>query len=176
MSFFERWTYTPDNRAATMKRNADKTLAYNYDVLDRRTGETRSSTPARTFGYDLTSQLTAVNQSGGNATFAYDAVGNRTIVTGAPGAGSYTANNLNQYTGPGGVGALGYDANGNLATANGWIYTHNGNSRLVAASAPGSTSANFGRDGRNRDVKRTIIVDIDPDLAVNITTNSNKTL
>ena len=156
MIFFERWTYTPGNRAATMKRNADKTLAYNYDVLDRRTGETRSSTPARTFGYDLTSQLTAVNQSGGNATFAYDAVGNRTIVTGAPGAGGYTANNLNQYTVAGDVGALGYDANGNLATAGGWTYTHDGNSRLVAASGPGSVTATFGRDGRNRDVKRTI--------------------
>ena len=109
-----------------MKHNADKTLAYTYDMLNRRTGETRSSAPARTFGYDLTSQLTAVNQSGGNATFAYDAVGNRTIVTGAPGAGSYTANSLNQYTGAGDGGALGCGANGNLATGGGWTYTHDG--------------------------------------------------
>jgi RHS repeat-associated protein len=100
--------------------------------------------------------LTAVNQSSGNATFAYDAVGNRTTVTGAPGAGNYTANNLNQYTTAGGVGALTYDANGNLATGGGWTYTHNGNSRLVGVSGPGSVTATFGRDGRNRDVKRTI--------------------
>ncbi|MEY3480259.1 MAG: hypothetical protein RIQ71_1034, partial [Verrucomicrobiota bacterium] len=35
-------------------------------------------------------------------------------------------------------------------------YTHNGNSRLVGVSGPGSVTATFGRDGRNRDVKRTI--------------------
>jgi len=83
-------------------------------------------------------------------------VGNRTTVTGAPGAGNYTANNLNQYTTAGGVGALTYDANGNLATGGGWTYTHNGSSRLVGVSGPGSVTAAFGRDGRNRDVKRTI--------------------
>ena len=150
-------TYDANGRLTLLAHGTVEALTYTYDMLNRRTGETRSSAPARTFGYDLTSQLTAVNQSGGNATFAYDAVGNRTIVTGAPGAGSYTANSLNQYTGAGDVvGALGYDANGNLATAGGWTYAHNGNSRLVAASGPGSTSANFGRDGRNRDVKRTI--------------------
>ena len=139
-----------------MNHNTDKTAAYTYDVLNRRTGETRSSAPARAFDYDLVGQLTAVNQSGGNATFAYDAVGNRISVTGAPGAGSYTANNINQYTTAGGMGALTYDANGNLATANGWTYTHNGNSRLVGVSGPGSVTATFGRDGRNRGVKRTI--------------------
>lgn len=131
-----------------------ETLTYTYDVMNRRTGETRSSAPARTFGYDLTGQLTAVNQSSGNATFAYDAAGNRTTVTGAPGAGSYTANSLNQYTTAGGVGPLTYDANGNLATGGGWTYTHNGNNRLVGVSGP--ATASFGRDGRNRDVKRTI--------------------
>jgi len=131
-----------------------ETLTYTYDVMNRRTGETRSSAPARTFGYDPTGQLTAVNQSGGNATFAYDAVGNRNTVTGAPGAGTYTANNLNQYTTAGGVGALTYDANGNLATGGGWTYTHNGNNRLVGVSGP--ATASIGRDGRNRDVKRTI--------------------
>jgi RHS repeat-associated protein len=132
-----------------------ETLTYTYDAMHRRTGEARSSAPARTFGYDLTGQLIAVNQNSGNATFAYDAVGNRTVVTGASGAGSYTANNLNQYTTASG-GALTYDANGNLATGGGATYTHNGNSRMISASGPGSATASFGRDGRNRDVKRTI--------------------
>ena len=95
-----------------------------FDGTNRRRGETRSSATARTFGYDLTGQLTAVNQSSGNATFAYYAVGNRTTVTGAPGAGNYTANNLNQYNTAGGVGPLTYAANGNLATGGGWTYTH----------------------------------------------------
>jgi len=151
------YTYDDDGRLTSLSHGASvETLTYTYDVMNRRTGETRSSGPARTFGYDLTGQLTAVNQSSGNATFAYDAVGNRTTVTGAPGAGSYTANNLNQYTSAGGVGSLTYDANGNLATGGGWTYTHNGNSRLVSVTGPGSVTASFGRDGRNRDVKRTI--------------------
>jgi RHS repeat-associated protein len=150
------YAYDADGRLTSLTHGSVETLTYTYDAMHRRTGETRSSAPARTFGYDLTGQLTAVNQSSGNAAFAYDAVGNRTTVTGAPGAGNYTANNLNQYTTGGGVGALTYDANGNLATGGGWTYTHNGNSRLVGASGPGSATASFGRDGRNRDVKRTI--------------------
>ncbi len=151
------YTYNAAGRLTALSHGAGvEELTYTYDVLNRRTGETRSSAPARAFDYDLVGQLTAVNQSGGNATFAYDAVGNRTSVTGAPGAGSYTANNINQYTAAGGMGALTYDANGNLATGGGWTYTHNGNSRLVGVSGPGSVTATFGRDGRNRDVKRTI--------------------
>ena len=150
------YTYDDDGRLTSLAHGSLETLTYTYDAMNRRTVETRSSAPARTFGYDLTGQLTAVNQSSGNAAFAYDAVGNRTVVTGAPGAGSYTANNLNQYTTAGGVGALTYDANGNLATGGGWTYTHNGSSRLVGVSGPGSVTATFGRDGRNRDVKRAI--------------------
>lgn len=151
------YAYDDGGRLTSLSHGSSiETLTYIYDTMNRRTGENRSFAPARTFGYDLTSQLTAVNQSSGTATFAYDAVGNRTTVTGAPGAGSYTANNLNQYSTAGSVGLLTCDANGNLATGGGWTYTHNGNSRLVSASGPGSVSASFGRDGRNRDVKRTI--------------------
>ena len=150
------YAYDADGQLTSLTHGSVETITYTYDAMHRRTGENRSSTPARTFGYDLTGQLIAVNQSTGNATFAYDAVGNRTMVTGASGAGSYTANNLNQYTTAGGVGALTYDANGNLATGGGATYTHDGNSHLVAASGPGSATGSFGRDGRNRDVKRTI--------------------
>jgi RHS repeat-associated protein len=149
------YAYDNDGQLTSLSHGASvETLTYTYDAMHRRTGEARSSAPARAFGYDPTGQLTAVNQSTGNATFAYDAVGNRNTVTGAPGAGTYTANNLNQYTTAGGVGALTYDANGNLATGGGWTYTHNGNNRLVGVSGP--ATASIGRDGRNRDVKRTI--------------------
>jgi RHS repeat-associated protein len=149
------YAYDADGQLTSLTHGSVETLTYTYDNMHRRTGEARSSAPARTFGYDLTGQLIAVNQSSGNATFAYDAVGNRTVVTGASGAGSYTANSLNQYTTEPG-GALTYDANGNLATGGGATYTHNGNSRMVSAVGPGSATASFGRDGRNRDVKRTI--------------------
>lgn len=56
----------------------------------------------------------------------------------ASGTGSYTANNLNQYTTAGTVGGFTYDANGNFASGGGVSYTHNGNSRLVGVSGPGS--------------------------------------
>jgi RHS repeat-associated protein len=150
------YAYDDDGQLTSLAHGTVETIAYTYDNMHRRTGETRSSAPARTFGYDLTGQLTAVNQSTGNATFAYDAVGNRTTVTGASGTGSYTANNLNQYTTAGSVGGFTYDANGNLASGGGVSYTHNGNSRMVSAAGPGSATASFGRDARNRDVKRTI--------------------
>ena len=150
------YAYDDDGQLTSLVHGAVETITYTYDNMHRRTGESRSSAPARTFGYDLTGQLTAVNQSTGNATFAYDAVGNRTSVTGASGTGSYTANNLNQYTTAGSVGGFTYDANGNLASGGGVSYTHNGNSRMVSAVGPGSATASFGRDARNRDVKRTI--------------------
>jgi YD repeat-containing protein len=121
-----------------------------------------NSVAASTFSYDAANQvlsesITISGLTGAKTVaYSYDADGNRTIVTGAAGAGSYTANDLNQYTTAGGVGALTYDANGNLATGGGWTYTHNGSSRLVGVSGPGSVTATFGRDGCNRDVKRTI--------------------
>lgn len=124
--------------------------------MSRRTNETRSSTGARIFGYDSTGQLLQVTHPGGTATFSYDAVGNRLSVSGAAGAGSYSSNALNQYTSAGGLGALTYDANGNLATGGGWTYSHNSNSRLTSASGPGGASASFGRDARNREVRRTL--------------------
>jgi RHS repeat-associated protein len=78
---------------------------------------------------------------------------NRITVSGASGAGNYTANGLNQYTAAGGAASLTYDTNGNLATGGGWTYTHNGDSRLISVS--GATSAAFDSDGWNRCVKRT---------------------
>jgi RHS repeat-associated protein len=83
-------------------------------------------------------------------------VGNRLSVSGAAGAGTYSSNALNQYTSAGGLGTLTYDANGNLASGGGWTYSHNSNSRLISANGPGGASASFGRDARNREVKRTL--------------------
>jgi len=130
-----------------------ETLSYTYDSVNRRTGETRTSGGLRSFGYDLTGQLLQVTHSAGTASFSYDAVGNRITVSGASGAGNYTANGLNQYTAAGGAASLTYDTNGNLATGGGWTYTHNGDSRLISVS--GATSAAFDSDGWNRCVKRT---------------------
>jgi hypothetical protein len=97
-----------------------------------------------------------VTHPAGTATFSYDAVGNRLSVSGAAGAGTYSSNALNQYTSAGGLGTLTYDANGNLAGGGGWTYSHNSNSRLISANGPGGASASFGRDARNREVKRTL--------------------
>lgn len=149
------YNYDDANRLTSLVHAPSvETLTYTYDNVNRRTGETRTSGGLRSFGYDATGQLLQVTHSSGNATFNYDAVGNRLAVTGAPGAGTYTTNSLNQYTTAGGVGALTHDTNGNLATAGTWTYTHNGDSRLIALTGP--VSASFGRDGHNRDVKRTI--------------------
>jgi len=131
-------------------------LSYTYDSMSRRTNETRSSTGARNFGYDPTGQLLQVTHPAGTATFSYDAVGNRLSVSGAAGAGTYSSNVLNQYTSAGGLGTLTYDANGNLASGGGWTYSHDSNNRLISANGPGGASASFGRDARNREVKRTL--------------------
>jgi len=48
-----------------------------------------------------------------------------------------------------------YDANGNLTNYNGWIYTYDGQNRLMTANN-GTHTASFYYDGRNRQIARVI--------------------
>jgi RHS repeat-associated protein len=48
-----------------------------------------------------------------------------------------------------------YDANGNLTNYNGWIYTYDGQNRLMSANN-GTHTASFYYDGRNRQIARVI--------------------
>ncbi|MES2995703.1 MAG: RHS repeat-associated core domain-containing protein [Verrucomicrobiota bacterium] len=140
--------------------------SYSLDTTGRRTGETFAdgSTPARSYGYDPTDQVTSADY--GNAqtdAYDYDSMGNRESVTfsrsvGVPptsGTVTYTTNSANQYT------AISnqpppptYDANGNLLTQNGVTYTWDSENRLLSLS-DGTTTVTHTYDALHRRVTKT---------------------
>jgi len=119
------------------------------------------------YSYDAVDQIIGVQYITNNVTtrtvsYEYDPVGNRSQVTEDGTPIGYTANNLNQYTVVDGA-TLGYDANGNLASASGppplgnATAQYDAQNRLVSASGgPSSVTATFAYDARNRCVARTI--------------------
>jgi len=137
------------------------TISYTLNSVGNRTSksQTGSAVPGgmrtETYTFDAVDQLTGANYGTVSAGYDYDAVGNRTSVTGSvPGAGSYSANNLNQYSAaPGGTPT--YDNRGNLSTQNGWTYAYDSKNRLLNAT-DGTASAGMVYDYRNRQVSRTI--------------------
>jgi len=178
------YTYDFNGNRLTKNLENGTTTTYTYDVASRLTniahkkGSTNLATvgytlnnvgnrtqkavtgavPARTENYtfDAVDQVTGANYGGGlNATYAYDAAGNRSSVTGSvPGTGSYTPNAKNQYT-----AALAqtpaYDTKGNLTGINSWTYTYDSKNRLLGASNT-SVTAGIAYDYQNRPVSRTI--------------------
>lgn len=133
---------------------AFRTIGYTLDANSRRTSRSENAA-ADTYGYDPIGQLTAATYAAGpSAAYAYDGTGNRQSVSGAvPGAGSYTANALNQYSVA--PGSPFHDTNGNIVSANGRTMTYDSQNRLTGVQ---SLSANLtvAADWRNRAVKRTL--------------------
>jgi RHS repeat-associated protein len=159
-------------------------FSYGLNAVGDRTYRTESgvSIPSNrgSYAYDAIDEITQVkynhdpvaDTSSRQVDYAYDAGGNRQTVTEDPdGSGSsgavvtsYTANDLNQYTGVGaGLSVPTYDANGNtthLATTLGvsaWNYSYDAENRLVSGSnGTGTITFSFAYDARRRCVARTI--------------------
>ncbi len=96
-----------------------------------------------TYGYDADGQLTSAELPTGELiTYAYDAAGNRTVVSDSGATTTYTTNNLNQYTSVG-ASTYSYDANGNLVVTTrpggDTTYTYDDESRLIAETTPTDT-------------------------------------
>ena len=120
-------------------------FAYTYDSRGRRLTAT-SQDGVWTYTYDATGQLTRAVLTSTNPLitnqdlrYNYDAAGNRisTLINGT--ATNYAINNLNQYTGIGGVPQL-YDADGNLTSDGTNTYTYNTLNQLVQVSGPGGVT------------------------------------
>jgi RHS repeat-associated protein len=111
---------------------------YTLDTTGRRTAEAFAdgTTPARSYGYDPTDQVTAADYGAGKTdAYAYDPMGNRSTATLAKDSGattSYTTNTANQYTGISAQAAPTFDANGNLLSGNGVNYTWDSENRLLS--------------------------------------------
>jgi RHS repeat-associated protein len=117
---------------------------YTYDAQGRRTSMTTLD-GTTTYGYDAAGELTSAKLPGGRTiTFAYDTMGNRTVVSDSGAKTQYATNELNQYTSVGGYPDA-YDADGNLTLATGpggnTVYTYDAQDRLIGVRTATDTWA-----------------------------------
>jgi RHS repeat-associated protein len=113
--------YDGEGRLTGISVPGVQSLAFAYDDADRINRITNGidSSLMQSFGYDAVSRLTSVASTASNASYQYDATGNRVGQTvngvSTPGTISPTSNRLISF----GAAALGYDANGNTTTVSG---------------------------------------------------------
>ena len=164
------YTYEPNRNLRTRinnQFNAGTVSQYDYvyDGIGRRTsvantGSAFSAAAFNRFNYNLRSELsesarylgTDVNNltqpvTGEYRGFAYDPIGNRTTITEGVNGGSYTTNNLNQYSTTaipvGGSNTFTHDLDGNLTTISGAknvTYAYNAENRLITAQPTSPTA------------------------------------
>ena len=177
------YTYDGTGRLERKTLGNDTYATYEYDTwrtaptLDRSRGRRVHSLPLRLYlrrqrqphvhdhagrRYDLhlrrAGQLTGTAYPGGRqVTYAYDAAGNRTVVTENGSPTSYTTNNLNHMW-LAGVATYTYDANGSLtaATEGGQTtrYFYDYENRLVRVETPSGT-VSYTYDPLGRRIART---------------------
>jgi len=156
------YTYETNRNLRTQIKNqfSSTTVSqydYAYDAVGRRTsvknsGTAFSAAAFNRFVYDNRNELgesarylgTDVNVltspvTGEYRSFAYDPIGNRTNITVAANNGTYSANNLNQYStenvAGGGTNTFTHDFDGNLTAISGnknVQYVYNGENQLIA--------------------------------------------
>jgi RHS repeat-associated protein len=128
---------------------------YTYDSRGRR-HTMQILGGAWAYDYDGSGQLTHAvftsnnpNLSSMDLQYVYDAAGNRTSVLSNGVSTAYVGNNLNQYTGVGGIGFQ-YDADGNLISDGTHAYGYDVLSRLVQVTGPEGTISYEYDAGGNR--------------------------
>jgi RHS repeat-associated protein len=131
---------------------------YTYDTKGNRLSMTTLS-GITTYAYDGLNQLIAVSYpSGRNVTYAYDPLGNRTVVNDTGTNSVYSPNNLNQYTHAGGATLI-YDADGNLTSWTDSIgtttYQYDFENRLVSVTTPTNGVCQYAYDSFGN---RTVVV------------------
>jgi len=141
---YEQWTYDTAGRLYTFRNRNAKTQTFTYDGLNRMTGFSWNDglTPSVTFGYDVASRMTSVNNANANISrgyfydnrprfetesilltggvsktvnYTYDADGNRANITYPESFGyGYTYTGRNQLQAVNNVATYVYDTRGNL--------------------------------------------------------------
>ena len=113
-------------------------FAYAYDAADRRTQRVDSGLTTNLFGYNMRSELADAIMGTNSYAYAYDPIGNRQWASANEVTNLYQANELNQYTNinEGAVEPV-YDADGNLIQLGPWVYSWDGENRLVSVASNG---------------------------------------
>ncbi|WP_404870067.1 LamG-like jellyroll fold domain-containing protein [Kitasatospora griseola] len=135
--------YDINSAPATRIEPGGVTLTNTYDALGNVTGQSgtggeATTSPARTFGYDLAGRLTSLSTPGGTQTFAYDDRGLLATANGPASQASYT-----------------YDADGNLTTrtneSGSATYSYDGAGRLKTFAEPlTGTALTYGYTARGQ--------------------------
>jgi RHS repeat-associated protein len=152
-----RVTYDPSSRL----RNTEKTQGTAWMSVLGRSGESGVHTDySYTDRYELTSSGKYVLQPDGSVgaavtgtarEYAFDPMGNRM----SDQAGSYTPNELNQYTATPTAATLTYDANGNLTNDGVATYAYDAENRLITMNRDHGASSHYTYDYLGRRIRRT---------------------
>ena len=127
------YAYDVYHRLTGINLNNASEVAYTLNDKDQRTAASYAVGGAWSYSYDEKSQVTGATGSNTTFSYAYDGIGNRLTAAEGSDTWSYTSNLLNQYTAINSDQPT-YDADGNmLTTGDGWLYTWNGENRLIRA-------------------------------------------
>lgn len=158
------YDYDTANRLTQITQGS-ATVKFNYDAAARRSSLTLPNGIVATYSYDAASQLTGITYklgatSLGDLNYAYDAVGNRTKISGTlartnlpPTLSTATYDAANRLTDWNGTGIT-YDANGNMLNDGTRTYTWDARNRLT--SIAGTVTANFQYDAFGRRIQKTV--------------------
>ena len=133
--YSSNYTYNDKNQRATHTPSIGQAMKYEYDTDDR--GQL----------YTETLQSETVPER----TYLYDLIGNRTFYASNMMASTYTSNELNRYISITSQAAPTYDADGNLLSWNGKMFTWDGENRLKSVTA-GAVAWEYAYDALNRRV------------------------
>jgi len=149
--------YDSDLRPTAISVPNVESLGFTYDAANRIThiSNGMDGTLTQTLGYDAINRLTSVTSTADNESYTYDADGNRIqqVVNGATVGFEYptTSNRLVQLTGAWNT-TWGYDADGNMITANGvTVYGYSGFGVLSGANGDSYAVGAEGQRLRNTD-------------------------
>jgi RHS repeat-associated protein len=152
-----RVTYDPSSQL----RNTEKTQGSAWMTVLGRGSESGVHTDySYTDRYELTSSGKYVLQPDGSVgaavtgtarDYAFDPMGNRT----SDQTGSYTPNELNQYTATPTAATLTYDANGNLTGDGAATYAYDAENRLITMNRDHGASSHYTYDYLGRRIRRT---------------------
>ena len=127
------YAYDAYHRLTGINLNNASEVAYTLNDKDQRTAASYAVGGAWSYSYDDKSQVTGAIGNNTTFSYAYDGIGNRLTAAEGSDTWSYTSNLLNQYTAINSNQPT-YDADGNmLTTGDGWLYTWNGENRLIRA-------------------------------------------
>jgi len=116
-----RYAYDRRHRLLSSSDPLSRTTSYTYDLASRLTGQTDALGRQTTLGYDAAGAVTSLGYSDGstpNVAWAYDVLGQRTVLTDGSGTTSYAYDSLGRpvsvQDGSGRTVGYGYDLAGRL--------------------------------------------------------------